>query len=121
MVDFERTCPGYQLFQGWTRRFSLAAQAVLGSFLAALAWIDLDLKAVVVSVASLQSPHSSTSPLALALACSSSFARPRAPDAVDPVAELGRLVGMLVMRPLPVSHKIRRAFSDRIQYDTLVI
>lgn len=121
MLDCERTCPGYQRFQGWTRRFSLAAQAALGSFLAALAWVDLDLQSAVVRVASLQPPDSSTSPLALALACSSSFARPRAPTAVDPAAELGRLVGMLMMRPLPVSHKIRRAFSDRIQYDTLVI
>ena len=122
LLDCERTCPGYQRFHGWTRRFSLAAQKILGSLVAAFAWLDLDLKAAALKVATLQASEAPTAPLALALSLDSCLPRTRGPDDGEITQErLGRLVGMLVMRLLPASHKIRRAFGDRIQYDTLVI
>jgi hypothetical protein len=121
MLDFERTRPGYQRFQGWTRRFSRAAQTILGSLLATMAWLDIDLRTAAAKLATLQPVAAPTSPLALALSLEMCLPRGRAPDISGPAGEMGRLVGMLVMRSLPVSHKIRRATSDRIQYDTLVI
>jgi hypothetical protein len=122
MLDCERTRPGYQRFHGWTWRFSLAAQRVIGSLVAAFAWLDLDLKSAALKVATLQTGEAPTAPLALALSLDSCLPRNRGPDCGETAERrLARLVGMLVMRPLPFSHKIRRVSCERIQYDTLVI
>jgi uncharacterized protein DUF6431 len=121
MVDFERTYPGYQRFHGWTSRFSRAAQGLLGPLLAAMVWLDLDLQAVAVKVTAIQPIAAPTSPLALAMSLVYFLPPPRGPDAPQLGDVLGRVVGMLVMRRLDASHKIRRAFGDRFHYDTLVI
>ena len=121
MLDSERTCPGYQRFQDWTQRFSRSAQRLLGSLLAVIGWLDIDLRTAAARVATLQPISIPTSPLALAVSLMNCLPRGPDPDQSGTAAELGRLVGLLVMRPLPLSHKIRRASADRIQYDTLVV
>jgi hypothetical protein len=121
MLDCQRTQPGYQRFHGWTRRFTRGAQKCLDSLMAVLAWLSLDLRQVVVEVATLQQAASPTSPLTLALAVMLVMPSARAPDPDQRSEHLARLVGILVMRPLPVSHKVRRASGGRIVYDTLVI
>lgn len=122
LLDAERTRPGYQLLCRWVRSFALRALRVLPTLLAACLFLGANLKQVAERLGGFRAVPPRAWPLVVALGLFWVLQEHQGTGSPPPWEHLlWDLVGYLTSRPLPPSHKLRRASGGRVIYDVLTI
>ena len=122
LLDAERTRPGYQLLSRWERVFTLRAKRSVARLVYVCIALGCDFKREVAnSLSSLASVPRSARALAVALGLWRSIVQATSTcgSEVELRAAFVSLVTHLTFRPLPPSHRLRRAFSEAVIYDAL--
>lgn len=121
LLDAERTRPGYQTLSRWTRRFSARARKRVAHLVQTCIGTEVDFKRDVAEcLSSLTSVPRYARALAVVVGLWRAILQTSATAPVDLYEALDSVVPHLCNRVLEPSHKLRRAFSDDLIYDSMV-